>query len=175
MAVICVLSSCEDNLKAVQKMSLTSNEPIGQVTKLLLKHTDSGYMKIQIGGDKMLDFSNDTYPYTEFPEGIQVKVFERKNDSVYTTNITADYGILFDESQLVDLRGNVLIINPDGHSFSGDQLYWDQQGQWIFTDQDFTLNIDGATKTGSKLDANEDLTKMQARDSNTKYLPKSDL
>lgn len=173
IAVICVLSSCDDNLKAIQKMQLTSNEPIGEVKELLFKHTDSGYIQLKLSGDKMLDFSNDIYPYTEFPEGIAVTVYDRIKDTILTTNITANYGILYDESKLVDLRGDVLIVNPDGNTFSGDQLYWDQRAKWVFTDEEFVISFDGARDSGSKLDANEELTKIQVRNSRGEFYHKT--
>lgn len=167
-AVICVLSSCEDRLKAVQKMELVSNAPIGEVTNMVLKHTDSGLIKIQMKGEKMRDFSNDSYPYTEFPKGVDVTIYEHRKDSTMSqTHITADYGVLYDEPNLVDLKGNVVITNPDGSIFKGDQLYWDQNEKWIFTNHNFTIYTDNATNSGSKLDANEDLTKITIRDANS--------
>jgi len=174
-AVICVLSSCDDNLKAIQKMQLTYNEPIGEVEQMLLKHTDSGYIKMKLAGDKMLDFSNDSYPYTEFPDGIDVTIYEKKRDTSIRTTITANYGILYDDSKLVDLRGNVIITNADGNTFMGEQLYWDQTKQWIFTDEDFVITFDGATNAGNKLDAKENLSVIQVRNSRTQFYRKPKL
>lgn len=167
--MICVLSSCDDNLKAIQKMQLTSNEPMGEVEEMLLKHTDSGYIKMKLSGSKMLDFSNDVYPYTEFPEGIDVTIFEKKKDTSFKTTITANYGILYDESKLVDLRGNVIITNAEGNTFMGEQLYWDQLNKWVFTDEEFVITFDDATNAGNKLDANEDLTVVQVRNSRSQF------
>lgn len=168
MAVICVLS-CDDNLKAIQKMQIASNEPIGEVKEMLLKHTDSGYIKVRMEGETMLDFSNDTYPYTEFPDGIHVIVYEHKNDSVLETNITADYAIMFSDSDLVDLKGNVTIVDHDGNTFNGSQLYWDQQAKWIFTDHSFKTNLKNAVTTGDMLDANQDLSKTIVRNNNDQF------
>lgn len=171
MAVICLLS-CDDNLKAIQKMQIASNEPIGEVKEMLLKHTDSGLIKLKMSGETMLDFSNDIYPYTEFPDGINVVVYEHKNDSVLETNITADYAIMYSESDLVDLRGNVTIINHDGNTFNGTQLYWDQTAQWIFTDNAFTTNLKSASTSGKMLDANENLEETIVRDNDDQFYRK---
>lgn len=168
MAVICVLS-CDDNLKAIQKMQISSNEPIGEVKEMLLKHTDSGYIKVKLAGETMLDFSNDIYPYTEFPDGIHVTVYEHQNDTVLETNITADYAIMYSESDLVDLKGNVTIINHDGNTFHGSQLYWDQQAKWIFTDESFNTVLKNAVTSGKMLDADEDLGKTIVRNNNDQF------
>ncbi|GAK99218.1 hypothetical protein JCM19314_3249 [Nonlabens ulvanivorans] len=168
MAVICVLS-CDDNLKAIQKMQIASNEPMGEVKEMLLKHTDSGLIKVKMSGETMLDFSNDIYPYTEFPNGIHVVVYEHKKDSVLETNITADYAIMYSESDLVDLKGNVTIVNHDGNTFHGEQLYWDQTAKWIFTDQSFSTQLKNASTSGTMLDADEEYNKITVRDNNDQF------
>jgi len=172
MAVICLLS-CDDNLKAIQKMQIASNEPIGEVKDMLLKYTDSGFIKAKMKGETMLDFSNDTYPYTEFPDGIDLIVYEHKNDSVLETNIISDYAIMYSESDLVDLRGNVTIVNHDGNTFYGEQLYWDQKAQWIFTNSSFKTQLKNASTSGNMLDANENYGEVTVRNSNDQFYRKS--
>lgn len=168
MAVIVILS-CDDNLKAIQKMQISSNEPIGEVKNMLLKHTDSGLIKVKMSGKTMLDFSNDLYPFTEFPDGIKVTVYEHINDSLLETNITADYAIMYNDSDLVDLKGNVTIISHDGNIFNGEQLYWDQTSKWIFTNQPFSTILKSGTTSGDMLDANEDYNQSTVRNSDDKF------
>ncbi len=173
-------ASCQDSIKEIRKMELASNEPMGEAVNILLKHTDSGRLKMQLSGDKMLDFSNDAFPYTEFPEGIHVRVYENPKDTLTYTTIIADRAMAYDETDLFDLRGNVQIINSDGNTFNGEQLYWDQIGKHIFTDQDFTIYLkDDETgdqvgvKTGSSMDANEELTEVTINNARDKFVAKS--
>lgn len=168
MAVICLLS-CDDNLKALQKMQIASNEPMGEVKEMLLKHTDSGYIKVKLTGKTMLDFSNDIYPYTEFPDGIHVVIYDHKKDSLQETHITANYAIMYNDSDLVDLKGAVTIIDSDGNTFNGEQLYWDQKSKWIFTDKTFSTNLKNAVTSGDMLDANEGYKKITVRNSNDQF------
>ncbi len=162
-------------------MEIASNEPVGEVEKMLLKHTDSGRLKLSIQGKKMLDFSNDEFPFTIFPEGITVKVYQYTDNKTNLTTITADTGTMYDQTSLIDLRNNVKIVTSDGNIFMGDQLYWDQKGKWIFTNQEFeTFIVDSEDNknigktTGTVLDANEDLKKLIARDPDDTFVPKQD-
>ncbi|WP_298950361.1 LPS export ABC transporter periplasmic protein LptC [uncultured Nonlabens sp.] len=177
IAVICFFASCDDNLKEIQKMEIASNEPIGEVEEMLLKHTDSGKLKLTVRGNKMLDFKNDNFPYQEFPEGIKVEVYDYSNDKTEVTVITANSGIMYEETKLVDLKGDVLITTSDGTTFKGDQLYWDQAAKWIFTNEKFeTLILDGENKenigkiTGTVLDAREDLKKSLTRNPDDNFV-----
>jgi LPS export ABC transporter protein LptC len=181
LAVICFLASCDNNLKEIQKMEIASNEPVGEVENMLLKHTDSGKLKLTLQGEKMLDFSNDEFPYTQFPDGIKVEVYEYRNNKTEVTTITANAGTLYDKTNLVDLKGNVKIITSDGNTFSGEQLYWDQTAKWIFTNQPpFEIVLkDPKTKeevgriTATVLDASEDLKIYQARNPDDTFISKS--
>lgn len=168
-AVICFLA-CDDNLKEIAKMNTVSNQPSSEVENLLLKHTDSGKLKVTLRGAEMLDFSNDFFPYTEFPKGIIVEVYQASNDTTEKTIITADYAIIFNQTDLVDLQGDVRIIASDGSTFYGDQLYWDQRAQWIFTDHSFRTDLKNNNKTsGDILDSNEKLTEALVRNSSDVY------
>lgn len=179
LAVICFFASCDDNLKVIQKMKIASNEPVGEVENMLLKHTDSGRLKLSIQGKKMLDFSNDEFPFTQFPDGITVKVYQYTDDQTNLTTITADSGTMYDQTKLIDLRDNVKIVTSDGNTFMGDQLYWDQKAKWIFTNQAFETSIVDSEDaqnigktTGTVLDANEDLKKLIAIDPDDTFVPK---
>lgn len=164
-AVICLLS-CDDNLGAINKMQLGSNEPIGELSDMLLKYTDSGKMKVELAAPTMLDFSNDAFPYSEFPDGVDITVYDRETDTLQTTNIIADYGIKYDETQLIDLRGNVVIVNSDGTTFRGDQLYFDQRREWLFSDKKFQAELEQGLVTGDRFDSDLDMTNLRIRNSN---------
>lgn len=174
LAVIC-LFACNDNLDEVRKMSISSNEPLGEVKNLLLKHTDSGRLKVTISGKKMLDFSNDRYPYTEFPDGVRVEVYNSPQDSTKITVITSDTGIMYGKTKLVDLRGNVKIVGDDGTTFTGDQLYWDQKAEWLFTESKSTVTFpNGSITTRQRLDADQNFKQVRARDTYDSYKVKQE-
>ncbi|KQC34433.1 hypothetical protein AAU57_00150 [Nonlabens sp. YIK11] len=172
LAVICFLA-CTDNLEEIAKMNTVSNEPTNEVENLLLKHTDSGMLKITLSGKLMLDYSNDEFPYTEFPEGLQVEVYDTKKSPAEKTTITSDYGVIYNDTDLVDLIGNVTIVTSDGNTFYGDQLYWDQKSKWIFTNEPFNTDLKNSSKTsGDIIDSNEKLTQALVRNARDQYYVK---
>ncbi len=169
IAVICFYA-CTDNLKEIAKMNAVSNEPSSEVENLLLKHTDSGKLVVTLAGKLMLDYSNDDFPFTEFPKGVTVEVYGATGDDREKTIITADYGVQFNETSLIDLQGNVVITTSEGNTFYGDQLYWDRKSKWIFTDKAFRTDLVNNSKTaGDILDSNERLTNAAVRNARDMY------
>ena len=48
----------------------------------------------------MLDYSNVEFPFTEFPKGVDVTMFDNKGKK---TLIHADYGVTFKGTDIIDL------------------------------------------------------------------------
>ena len=53
--------------------------------------------------------------------------------------ILADYAIVYNKTDLIDLQGNVILITPQNDSLFADQLYYDQKQEWLFTNQQVRL------------------------------------
>ena len=133
-----VLTSCESNFKDVQKINKANFAPMGEADTINLKYTDSGKIKAIMLAPKMLDFGNASFPYTEFPEGIDVTLFEGDNKKSY---IKSDYAIRFKQTDVIDLQGNVKITSEDGKTLETTQLYYDQKREWFFTEKKCKLTL----------------------------------
>lgn len=109
----------------------------------------------------MRDFSNKNFPYREFPDGLIVEFYdeERKKNTV-----TANYGVIYNETGLIDLQGNVVVITSDSTELTADQLYWDQTINWVFTDHPNTIQFkNGALNKGQGFDSNQEFTNFRSR------------
>lgn len=107
------------------------------------------------------DYTNLRFPYQKFPNGIRVEYFDAAgNMSV----ILADYAIIYAQSNLYDLKGHVVLQSHDGKILKTNQLYWDRERDWIFTEGKFTLTNpeDGTLLNGQGLDFNRDFTYFKA-------------
>lgn len=107
------------------------------------------------------DFDNQKFKYRTFPEGLVVEFFdESKNKSI----IKADYAIIYSLTNIIDLRGNVVIETHDGKKLEAPQLFWDRGNDWIFTQREFTYTNpeDGTVMDGEGMDFNRDFTYFNA-------------
>ena len=107
------------------------------------------------------DFDNQFFKYKTFPKGLQVDFFDDKNQK---SVVTADYGIIYSQTGLIDLRGNVVIETHDGKKLEAPQLYFDRKNNWIFTEAEFTYTnpADGTIMDGEGMDFNREFSFFKA-------------
>jgi len=155
--------SCQDNYDEIQKLSYSKRFPVGEAENMFLVYTDSGKVKSTLRSPYNKDFSNQQFPFTEFPKGIILEFFDEKNNK---SVVTSDYAILYNETRLVDLRGNVVLTTHDGNVLEAPQLYLDQDKEWIFTEGKFKLSDEnGVLVQGtSGIDFSRDLSIIEAHE-----------
>lgn len=156
-----MLFACERNLNEVNKYNQEVNAPQGIAKKINLFYTDSGSVKANLRSPKMLDYSQEKFGYRIFPIGVEVDFFS--NDSTKNT-IVADSAIVYNNSDLIDMRQNVKIVTSDSLVLTTNQLYWDTNKKWIFTDREYTIRqSNGSKNDGLGFDASQDFKVYNSR------------
>ncbi|WP_310992730.1 LPS export ABC transporter periplasmic protein LptC [Aequorivita marina] len=155
------LFACESNYQNVKNLSLSDGAPIAEGKNINFKYTDSGKLVTNLLAEKLLDYSNLEFPYKEFPKGVEVLFWNEKGEK---STVNSDYAIQFDETGLVDLRKNVVLVTADSVVLKAQQLYWDQENEWVFTDQPYQIKFkDGSYNDGARFDGNQDFTIFLSR------------
>ena len=125
-----IIISCKNNFKEIQQIGVLQNRPVGEAKNINLKYTDSGKLKANLLSPKMLDYSNRDFPFSEFPEGIHLDLFDDEN---HKSIVLADYAITYNETDLIDLQGNVILITYTNDTLLAEQMYYDQRREHLFT------------------------------------------
>ena len=149
------LLSCEDNFQEIQNINSKNILPIGITENLKLIYTDSAKVKAILYSDLNKDFTNQSFPYSEFPDGVKITFYD--ND-LNETIVTSDYAITYNKTNIVNLIGNVVINNFDGSELKTKQLYWDPEQEWLFTEEKFSFKNIDYDIIASRLDANRSFT-----------------
>ena len=76
------------------------------------------------------------------------------------TFIRSDYGIYYPKTEIIDLRGNVVISDTSGTKLNTSQLYWDAGKEWLFTEKNFTFTNSSYDIKAVRLDANRSFQKL---------------
>jgi LPS export ABC transporter protein LptC len=147
------LFSCESNFKEVQKSTFAEFTPSGEADSINLKYTDSGRIKSILISPKMLDYATVEFPFTEFPVGISVTLFDEKGKKTF---VTAKYAVTFKNTDLIDLQGSVKISNETGQLFETDQLYFDQKNEWFYTEKRYKFTDPKGVSYGEGVDFSKD-------------------
>jgi LPS export ABC transporter protein LptC len=150
---VALLWGCESNFKEVQKMDYSEFIPSGEADDFNLKYTDSGRIKSILVSPKMLDYAAVEFPFTEFPKGVDVTMFDKNGKKTF---IHADYGVTFKGTDIIDLQHNVRISTETGQLMETEQLYFDQKNEWFFTEKKFKFTDPKGISYGEGIDFSKD-------------------
>ncbi|MHC5200655.1 LPS export ABC transporter periplasmic protein LptC [Myroides sp. LJL119] len=165
-----VLSSCNNDLKQIQAFHQTSFFPVGEAQNIYLQYVDSGRIKAILVGDKMLDYSNVSNSFTEFPQGVHVTFFDKDNNK---NTVRANYAKQYTITELIDLQGDVVITTFDGKKLEADQLYYDQKNDWFYTLGKYKASSDNENFTqGVGIDFDSKLEIIKAKNSYAESIKK---
>ena len=164
--------SCADNYKRVGDEALPQVFPQGVAQNFSLTYTESKESMANedidttkvisvLSGPITENFDNLEFPYRTFPEGLVVDIYDEENNK---NVIKADYGIRYTATNLIDLRGNVIIETHDGKMLEAPQLFYDQTNEWVFTQNKFkyTNPEEGTIMDGEGMDFNKDFSFLNA-------------
>lgn len=160
--IVITLFSCESNYNNIKKLSVSDGAPIAEGKDINFKYTDSGKLVTNLLTPQLLDYSNLAFPYKEFPQGIEVRFWDKKGEK---NTVTSKYAIQYENTGLIDLRDSVVLITSDSVILKANQLYWDQKNKWVFTDEPYQIKFkDGSFNNGAVgFDSNQDFTVFLSR------------
>ena len=153
LVALLLMSSCESNFREVQKSNFAEFTPSGEADTIDLKYTDSGKIKSILVSPKMLDYATVEFPFTEFPKGVKVTMYDNNGKKTF---VTSKYAITFKNTDLIDLQGNVKITNEAGQLFETEQLYFDQKNEWFYTEKRFKFTDAKGFTYGEGVDFSKD-------------------
>ena len=156
--ILVMLISCKNNFKEVQNIGIVDSGPLTIAEHINTKYTDSGRLKMNLISPKMLDFSNRAFAYFEFPDGVNLNFFDDNNNK---NNVVADYGLVYNETNLIDLRGNVILTTHNKDTLFAEQLYYDQKTEWLFTNQPVKFRTKNEIINGNGFDSNRNFTNAE--------------
>ncbi|MFY0482613.1 LPS export ABC transporter periplasmic protein LptC [Flavobacterium sp. PLA-1-15] len=151
---------CESNFKGVQKINFSEFSPSGEADSITFKYTDSGKIKAILKGKKMLDYATVEYPFTEFPKGVEVTLYDGKGKRTF---VTANHAMQFKGTEIIDLAGDVKIRTEDNQLLETEQLYYDQKNSWFFTEKKYKFTAPKGVSYGEGVDFDKDFKVMNTQ------------
>ena len=158
---VAMLFSCETDIKKYQKREISPVFPQGEAHNFVLTYTDSAKVRSILRSPLNEDYTNQKFPYSEFPNGVTVDFFDQKNQK---NVVSAKYGIIYPKTQMIELRDSVVLTTYDGKKLQTDQLFWDQKQDWVFTEKNFTFTdiIKGSVTKGVGMDFDKNFSTLKA-------------
>ncbi len=159
-----MLFSCTNSTQQVRDFLAEKNLPTGIAKNAYHVYKDSGRITSKLITPLLYDYSNRRqHPYNEFPEGIKIINFENKGKDSVT--IIGDYALSYSKTAISEIKGNVIIINHTEKSkLETEQLFWDQNSQYFYSEKKFTLTTQKDTIHGVGFESKDDLSKWLAKE-----------
>jgi len=156
--VVSLFFSCDDGSSILKQINQFNENPVGIAYDIRMTYTDSAKVKAILTAPINLDYTHLSFMYSKFPEGLKIIFY---NDDNEENTVVADYGILYNQTRIVDLQGNVVLLSNDGSRLETSQMYWDSEKEWLFTEQPFTFKSENEDMAATRLDTNKEFSKFQ--------------
>ncbi|WP_412986480.1 LPS export ABC transporter periplasmic protein LptC [Pontimicrobium sp. IMCC45349] len=150
--------SCTNSLKEVQSIGVSKGGPASIAENINTKYTDSGKLTSVLVSPKMFDYSNREFAFYEFPEGVNLTLYDKDNNK---STVVSDYAIVYNETDLIDLQGNVVLTTHANDTLFAEQLFYDQKTEWLFTNQPVKFRTSEYITDGNGFDSNKNFTNAQ--------------
>lgn len=165
---ICILSITSSCREDVDVSLLEEYEgPMNMSINFHLIQSDSAIVRSDIKAPKQLEFANGNM---EFPEGIEIQIFEK--DGQLSTTLTADRGYLFKRENIFKGEGNVKVINLiKDQKLNSEELFWEPNKKKIYTEKFVTVQDGEGLWQGSGLEADETFTDYNLKNPRDSRIP----
>ena len=151
---ILLLPSCSnEQLSEIRK---SEKVPLSVAENFTMIYTDSTVVKSYISGKTHFDFSNDILNYSELFNDVELIIYDENK----TSTIKSDYAIIYNLYKFIEFKGNVVIETTDGELLVTEQLYYDSENEWLFTENSFEYTDKSNKIIADRLDSNRDFTDL---------------
>jgi LPS export ABC transporter protein LptC len=158
LLVVVFTCACENDIEKINLLNTSAEYPniIGEDIEVV--YSDSARVKLQMFAKSLKQFNNAEKPYSEFPDGMKVYIFDKELgiESV----IQANYAIYYNDEKLWHATGNVIAENfKSGERLDTEELFWDEEKEEIYSNS-YTriVNEDGTFYGQNGFRSNQSLT-----------------
>lgn len=148
--------SCGDWDKTKLKTS-SELDPISTSYEIRMVYTDSLKINSILTAPVHEDYRNLFLKYSVFPNGLKLIFYDFFG---CPNTVQADFGTIYKNTSILDLVGNVKISSSTGDYLETNQLYWDAESDWFFTNNNFKFWNSNYDVSAKRLDANKQFNKF---------------
>ncbi len=167
------LSSCNDGIALKNKSEWAALDTVKiseRVHNAVINYNDSGYLKARLYAPLIEGHKNATRPFIELPKGLKADFYN--NDKEIESSLSAGYGINYQDSKIIEVQKQVVVINSKGEKLITEQLFWDQIKKEIYTDKTVVITTPTEELHGTGLRAAQDFSSWKILKVSGKIMPK---
>ena len=124
---------------------------------VVVKYSDSGVVRVEVVAPEMIRKWDQTDYKTTLPKGVTAHFFDSNGKK--TSTLTGKYATLDSKTGLMNVKGDVQVINSDGDTLLTDHLILDESQDRLATNGAVTVRRSNQIIMADGLESNRDFTK----------------
>ena len=152
-----LLAACSNDLKKVKEIS-TEFLSVERGKEVEILFTEDGLPTIRIIAPTAVRYNTEPpdLPYTVFPDGLKLYVYNE--DGELDSELSANEGKMTDNSDDLEVNGDVVIINKKGEQLNTENLTWNKVNKKIRSEGFVKIFTNDEIIYGSGFEADENFT-----------------
>jgi LPS export ABC transporter protein LptC len=157
-----ILFSCGNKRQDIMALVPKAVYPAQSGKGITMLWSDSTVLKIKLKAPVMTKYEKGVKePVTILPKGVDVVFYDEAGKPA--TTLKANYGIMYDQTQRMEVRYNVEVVNVNGEKLNTEHLVWDEQKKQIVSDAFVKITTAREIIMGNGLVSNQDFTQYEIR------------
>jgi LPS export ABC transporter protein LptC len=154
-----IFASCENDLEKINEVSKVDTSPVERAENFEVLYSDSGFVKMKLTGPVLERYPQAEAPYILFPKGMKAWFFDHA--LTVTSRLSAEWGIRYENTQRMEAKKNVEVVNEKGDKLNTEHLIYDQADGKLRSDEFVKITTADEIIYGTGLEANEDFSRYR--------------
>ncbi len=169
-AIALYISSCSP--QPTQKRASSQNIITERSDDMKIIMSRNGRPSYQFEAPVIEGYMLANEPYREFREGVKIITYQDDSLSRVDAILSSKYAIYYENSQLWEARGDVVVVKSDGRELYTQQLFWDSRSKLIYSNVDTEIvdTNNNDTFRGEGFESDESMEKWRFRRLNGRML-----
>ncbi len=140
--------ACENEMEKTAALKNIDSLPQLSANQIVVYYSDSAIVRTRLEAQKLIKFEDTKKPYTELPEGVTIRFFNRRQQE--QSSLKADYAKYNETDKIWEFKGNVLLINQLGDRLTTEQLFVNMDKEEMTSEKYVEINkADGSKLSGA--------------------------
>jgi len=154
------LFSCKNDMEEIRSLEFVDTLTIMRAKDVEVYYSENARVKVEVISPTVLYHAAEEDPYREFPDGFEVLFY----DSLMRvkSKISADYGISYEKTGLMEARYNVVVENlQKGEKLQTEELFWDRKKETIHSNKYVKITRGEEVITGEGLVSDQEFENVE--------------
>jgi len=149
---LAVLFSCQTDMQTIDVVTAWDEGPVESAFDVEIVYSDHGHIRMIMRAEQMDRYEGEK-KYLELPRGLFVQFYDTLRRE--TSSLSAKYAISYEDSEIIEARNDVVVINEVGERLNTEQLIWDQKQEIIYSDKFVKVTTEDEVLYGEGFESDE--------------------